>query len=248
MVQAWRSVLLLSLVLCYGLVTGFSDVEAEAARDSLAEVVDAALATTSSHGDELELPPTISEEVRRVAFVKVDTIKEVKNIKLTNLGSLRRAGPFSVDPIVPGDPAVFTLPLELNALNLTGDLVRKVNDVGPTGHFHTTIGVYKLEASGLAEVPNATSCRLNINMVHSQEMFNVDTTVQGASLLNRPLASETNTAVQTGKLPVREQVSREVWNRLQEELDKQDCGAVLQRRLAAVPATTINPARDVPTV
>lgn len=120
-------------------------------------------------------------------------------------------------------------------LSCRGDLVRKVNDVGPTGHFDTTIGVYKLEVTGLADI-SADSCKLNVTAVRDTEVGGVDTKVEGASLLNRVLAADMSTAVRDGSLPFREQVNRAVQERVQAALDKQDCAAVIKKRLAKVAA------------
>ncbi|KAK3913657.1 Protein piccolo [Frankliniella fusca] len=211
----------------------FTAAESEAAREGLLEALGGAVSSGASRLGELDLPPSISESVRRVAFVRVDTIKEAKNIKLARLDTLHRGGSIGADPIVAGKAVTFTLPLELDKPYLTGDLVRKVNDVGPTGHFNTTIGVYRLEAEGTATVDRDT-CSFNFTAIKDIELGDVDTVTEGASLLNSLLSKEMSDAVRGGTLPLREHVSRAILDAL--EASDKNCLPSLREKLAKVPA------------
>lgn len=211
----------------------FSPAEAEAARDGLQSALQGAVTAAAAKTDELDLPPSISESVRRVAFVQVDTVKEAKNIRAHGLGSLRTAGTIGVDPIAAGQTVNFTVPVELVGAYLTGDLVRKVNDVGPTGHFNTTIATYRLEAEGTATVSRG-ACAFNFTAVKDIELGGVDTSVEGASLLNRVLAKEVSDGVRSGAVAIKDPISRHVLQSLQEA--PQDCAASVRERLAKVPA------------
>ncbi|KAE8750462.1 hypothetical protein FOCC_FOCC002756 [Frankliniella occidentalis] len=221
------------------LAAEFSAAESEAARDGLLEALGAAVTSGASRLDELDLPPSISESVRRVAFVRVDTIKEAKNIKLARMGTLHRSGTIGADPIAAGKAVTFTLPLEMDKPFLTGDLVRKVNDVGPTGHFNTTIGVYRLEAEGSATV-DRDACSFNFTSIKDIELSEVDTVTEGASLLNSLLSKEMSDAVRGGSLPLREPVSRAILEALQAS-DK-NCLPNVRDKLAKVPAPAPPPA------
>lgn len=121
----------------------------------------------------------------------------------------------------------------LTAFLCRGLFARKLNGVGGEGNFTTTIGVLRLEAEGTATV-SPDACSFSFTSLKDVEVNEVDSTVEGASLLNSLLASKVTKAVNEKKLGVGEPVSRILLAKLQAAGG--DCTANVREQLKKAPA------------